>query len=223
MTLDHKKIRAICFDIDGTLSETDEQFVTRVEKIFWPMRIFLSHWEIKILARRLVMGFEAPANLVYSWLDHVGADHLLAGVMKRTAGKGYRKKKFILVHGAGEILAQLSKKYPLAVVTARDESSTMQFLGQFELTEYFKVIVTSQTCEHTKPFPDPLLYAAKMLGVKAENCLMVGDTTVDMKTGRRAGAQNVGVLCGFGTEKELLRAGADAIIPTPADLWKLLK
>jgi len=222
MALDKSKIRAICFDIDGTLSETDDQFVTKVEKLLWPAKIFLSHWEVRVLARRLVMGSEAPASLVYSWLDQLGADHLLASVMKRTAGKGYRQKKFILVEGTQAILAHLSKKYPLAIVTARDERSTTQFLDQFGLTKYFKVIVTSQTCEHTKPFPDPLLYAAQVMGVKAENCLMVGDTTVDMKTGRRAGAQSVGVLCGFGTEKELLRAGADAILATTADMKKIL-
>lgn len=223
MALDIKKIRAICFDIDGTLNETDDQFVNRVEKLLWPVRLFLSNWEIRVLARRLVMGFEAPANLIYSWLDALGADHLLAEIMKKTAGKGYRKKKFILVKGTSGMLAQLSKCYNLAVISARDEKSTLQFLDQFKLNKYFKVIVTSQTCEHTKPFPDPLLHAARIMGVKAENCLMVGDTTVDMKTGRRAGAQNVGVLCGFGTEKELLKTGADVILPSTADLIEIIK
>ena len=51
--------------------------------------------------------------------------------------------------------------------------------------------------------------------------LMVGDTTVDVKTGRRAGAQTLGVLCGFGTEKELIRAGADLILASTADLKDL--
>ena len=44
-------------------------------------------------------------------------------------------------------------------------------------------------------------------------CLMVGDTTVDIRMGRAAGAQTVGVLCGFGDERELSRAGADDILP----------
>ena len=38
------------------------------------------------------------------------------------------------------------------------------------------------------------------MGVAPRDCLMIGDTTIDIRTGRAAGAQTVGVLCGFGTE-----------------------
>jgi phosphoglycolate phosphatase len=41
---------------------------------------------------------------------------------------------------------------------------------------------------------------------------MIGDTTVDILAGRSAGAQTVGVLCGFGEEPELRRLGADLIL-----------
>ena len=50
---------------------------------------------------------------------------------------------------------------------------------------------------------------------------MVGDTTVDMRAAKLAGMQALGVLCGFGREKELIRAGADSILPSTADLYKL--
>jgi phosphoglycolate phosphatase-like HAD superfamily hydrolase len=55
-----------------------------------------------------------------------------------------------------------------------------------------------------------------------ENCLMVGDTTVDIRAGKAAGTQTVGVLCGFGQEAELRRAGADLIIASTAVLPQLL-
>ena len=51
---------------------------------------------------------------------------------------------------------------------------------------------------------------------------MVGDTTVDMQTARAAGAQAVGVLCGFGTEDELVREGADLVLATTSDLLGVL-
>jgi len=47
---------------------------------------------------------------------------------------------------------------------------------------------------------------------------MVGDTTVDVRSARRAGAIAIGVLCGFGEREELERAGAHLIISSPADL-----
>ena len=75
---------------------------------------------------------------------------------------------------------------------------------------------------HTKPYPDPVLLAAEKLGVAARACIMVGDTTVDIRAGRNAGAQTVGVLCGFGEEPELRRQGADLILPGTADLQEAL-
>jgi phosphoglycolate phosphatase-like HAD superfamily hydrolase len=55
-----------------------------------------------------------------------------------------------------------------------------------------------------------------------ENCLMVGDTAADIRAGKAAGAQTVGVLCGFGQEPELRRAGADFILPQPSALVDVL-
>jgi phosphoglycolate phosphatase len=60
------------------------------------------------------------------------------------------------------------------------------------------------------------------MGVSPENCLMIGDTTVDIRAGRAAGAQTLGVLCGFGEEAELRAQGANEIIETTAKLAGLL-
>jgi len=78
------------------------------------------------------------------------------------------------------------------------------------------------TCAHTKPFPDPVLWAAGQMGVEPENCLMVGDTTVDVRAGNAASAQTIGVLCGFGERAELLRLGADMILATTPELAQVL-
>jgi len=64
--------------------------------------------------------------------------------------------------------------------------------------------------------------AAKKMGVKPVECLMIGDTTVDMRAGKSAGAQTVGVLCGFGEEEELIRLGADLILNNTGELTTIL-
>jgi phosphoglycolate phosphatase len=73
-----------------------------------------------------------------------------------------------------------------------------------------------------KPHPQPLFFAAKAMGVEPAECLMIGDTTIDIRTGVSAGAQTVGVLCGFGTEGELRRSGAGLILRTTSDLLAVL-
>ena len=60
------------------------------------------------------------------------------------------------------------------------------------------------------------------MGLGAADCLMVGDTAVDIRAGKAAGAQTAGVLCGFGEEKELRRAGAGLILSSTADLLNVV-
>jgi phosphoglycolate phosphatase len=60
------------------------------------------------------------------------------------------------------------------------------------------------------------------MAVPVEACLVVGDTTVDILAGKAAGAQTVGVLCGFGEQEELVRSGANHILLSTDELVDLL-
>jgi N-acetyl-D-muramate 6-phosphate phosphatase len=218
MPLDPSRIKAICFDVDGTLSDTDDQWVRRFETMLYPFRKLMFGYDPHHTARMVVMGMETPGNILYHVLDIIHLDGHFAKLYSFMAQrlKLIQRKEFLIMHGTLEMLQTLQPRFPLAVVSARDEKSTHAFLNQFELLNHFITIATSQTCEYTKPFPDPILKVARDMGVLPEECLMIGDTTVDIRAGKTAGAQTVGVLCGFGTEDELQRAGADLILPTPA-------
>jgi phosphoglycolate phosphatase-like HAD superfamily hydrolase len=120
------------------------------------------------------------------------------------------------------LLPQLAAAYPLGLITARSERATRAFLNQHGLGQYFTAVAHAQAAAHTKPYPDPVWWCAERLGVPAAACLMVGDTAVDALCGRRAGAQAVGVLCGFGSRAELERAGADLILRKTTDLARVL-
>lgn len=209
MNLDLSRIRALCFDVDGTLSDTDDLYAQQVEK-YLPRFLFRDRARA---ARRFVMWAEAPGNGLLGLADRVGLDDEMSMVINWISRhRKQRSKKFLLVPGVDGMLARLQGRYPLAVVSARDEQGTLAFLERFDLVKYFDAIVTGLSAEHTKPYPDPLLLAAKKMDTPPEACLMIGDTTVDIRTGKSAGAQTVGVLCGFGEEPELRRIGADLIL-----------
>ena len=125
---------------------------------------------------------------------------------------GKRKPPFWLIKDILPVLDMLASSYPMVIISARDHHGTMAFLDHFDLARRFQTVITAQTCAHTKPYPDPILHAAALAGVKPEECLMIGDTTVDILSARKAGAQSIGVLCGFGDEAELRKAGADLIL-----------
>jgi len=219
MPLIVSKIKAICFDVDGTLSDTDDLYAQKVSK-FFPRFLFK---DPDHTARRFVMWIEAPGNALLGLADRLGLDdEMIAVINWLSRHHKHSDKKFLLVPGVDELLKQLHGRYPMSVVSARDEKGTMAFLEQYDLVKYFDAIVTGLSAEHTKPYPDPILLAAEKMNVAPENCLMIGDTTVDIRAGKAAGAQTVGVLCGFGEEPELRQLGADEIIPDTTKLLDLL-
>jgi phosphoglycolate phosphatase-like HAD superfamily hydrolase len=219
MPLDLSRIRALCFDVDGTLSDTDDLYARKVTRLL-PRFLFRDPARA---ARRLVMWIESPGNALMGIPDRFGLDDELAAVIDWLSRHRNRTwKAFLLVPGVDALLARLHGHFPMAVVSARDDRGTRAFLDHFGLTRYFNVIVTALTAEHTKPYPDPILFAAQKMNVPPQNCLMIGDTTVDIRAGKSAGAQTVGVLCGFGEEPELRGRGADLILPSTAELGKVL-
>ncbi len=225
MPLDLARIQAICFDVDGTLSDTDDLMTSRIARRLSSLNRLLPGRDPHRAARWLVMAAESPGNAVLTFADWLGVDRGLDRLYSSLyrARLGRRPATFWVIHGVQDLLGRLAQHYPLAVISANHQEPTEAFLSQYELRQYFQVVVTAHTCAHTKPFPDPVLYAASQLGVPASACLMVGDTAVDILAGRRAGAQTVGVLCGFGRAAELHRAGAGLVLFSTPDLAEILR
>ena len=223
MSVEIERIKGICFDVDGTLSDTDDLWVSKLGAILQSVSILFPERQTAPIARRIIMASESPANLAYHLLDRFDLDDdMLHFYQWATRFRLERKPGFFwIIPGVKEMLQQLNERYPLAVVSARG-GSTFQFLEQYELLPFFRVVVTAETCRFTKPYPDPVLWAAEKMGLGAADCLMVGDTAVDIRAGKAAGAQTAGVLCGFGEEKELRRAGAGLILSSTADLLNVV-
>jgi len=218
MPLDKLKIKALCFDVDGTLSDTDNLYSQKVSKYLPKFFENPDH-----TARRFVMWIESPGNALLSLADSLHLDRQMVALINwLSQHRRHSDKEFLLVPGVDDMLKQLHGRFPMAVVSARDEKTNMAFLEKFDLAKYFDVIVTGLSAKYTKPYPDPIFLAAKKMNVPPENCLMIGDTTVDIRAGKSAGAQTVGVLCGFGEEPELRKMGADEILEDTTKLLKIL-
>jgi N-acetyl-D-muramate 6-phosphate phosphatase len=220
MTLDATRVQGLLFDIDGTLSDTDNAYVARLAQ-FLPAAFGVHRQR---LARRLVMASERPGNLMFALLDELQLERPLIGLLDAINRTRHTRPDpaYAPVPGVPELLASLHGRYPMAVVSARGEQGVRHFLDVHGLTGYFGAIATALTCKHSKPFPDPVIWAAEQLGLPPANCVMIGDTTVDIRAGKSAGAQTAGVLCGFGEENELRRFGANVVLESTAELGKLL-
>ncbi len=219
-SFDRSAIDALLFDLDGTLMDTDNQVVEslalRLQRLGVP-GLYRS-------ARYLVMMAETPINGLMTVLDALGLDAPLLGTwawLRRLRG-ATDEPDYRLMTGAAAMLSDLKQRYQLAVVTTRGREDAEAFLAQHDLRDTFDVVVTRETTWRLKPHPAPIYEAAEQLGVPPEQCAMVGDTTVDVKSARRAGAKALAVTCGFGRRRELKRAGADVVLECASDLSSLL-
>lgn len=225
-----ESIQAILFDLDGTLVDTDDAAVERLARRLRLLGYLSRKHTPRSLARWLTMQAETPGNTILTLLDMVGLDpavenagHWVRTRLSRQKDGGQRTHHFRPIEGVPDMLAHLSGRYKLALVTSRGEKDIQAFRkAQPELTSRLEVLVGRHDTRRMKPHAAPVLKAADKLEVPIQRCLMVGDTPVDIKSARRAGAASVAVLCGFGQHKELLRAGADLILGSTAELLTLL-
>ena len=224
MTLDIGRIQALCFDLDGTLRDTDDQFVEKLAGWLSPFSFILPGQDPRGPSRRVVMKLESPATYLFAIPDRLGFDHHLTrfGEYLHNKGIGVSNHKPPIVEGVYEMLTRLHERYPMAIITNRSERITRDFLRAYGLLPLFDCIVSAHTCQCSKPHPCTIEHAARKMEVHPSNCLMIGDTIVDMKVGVAVNAQTVGVLCGFGEEDELVRNGADMILSSTAELGETL-
>jgi phosphoglycolate phosphatase-like HAD superfamily hydrolase len=221
--LEKDRIKALCFDIDGTLRDTDDQMVTQLSHLGQRIKWFIPGLNPDLLARKTVMALEEPGNYFLHLLDFLGIDDEIAALGNFFNHLGFFKPKVhSIIQGTIKTLKDLQPHYQLAIVSARNQRVTQSFLDYFGLNEFFICVINGQTCRHTKPHPEPVEYAAWLMNLPTSACAMIGDTTVDVYAGKTAGAQTIAVLSGFGEKEELRRAGADLIINSVADLPPIL-
>jgi HAD superfamily hydrolase (TIGR01509 family) len=221
---DPRCVQAILFDIDGTLADTDDVYVQRLARAFRPLRRLFKDHNPTPFARQLVMLVDAPINGFVTLIDRLGLDNVLAPIYNKVRQwrGGFHPHNITLIPGVFATLLHLRQKFSLAIITTRSSQSTKEFLDQCRLAGLFQIVASIRTCPRTKPHPDPILWAADQLEINPQGCLMVGDTTVDIRAGVAAGAQTAGVLCGFGSKRELKRAGADLILKDITELLGVL-
>ncbi|MBL8094943.1 MAG: HAD family hydrolase [Anaerolineales bacterium] len=224
MAFDPSRVRALLFDVDGTLADTDDQMIGSLDARLGPIRRLFPARDARPFLRWAVTTAIAPVNTLIGIPDLLHLDQPMIVAANWVSDHVFRSGPghFTLMPGIVALLSHLHARYPLGIVSARSERATLNFLKQYQLVDFFNVIAHAQSARYTKPHPHPIAWCAERLGVAPGECLMIGDTSVDVESARRAGAQSVGVLCGFGGRAALERAGANSILAQTTDLADLL-
>ena len=216
-------IKACIFDLDGTLLYT----LTSIAKAGNTVLRTFGHQEEPEENYRFYCG-DGADKLVERILAKAGdsdPSHYEEGcrinrdVLNANARLGARPYS-----GLEKTLRELKRQgILLAVCSNKPDSAVQEIIPDVFGPELFDTVCGQKEPLRLKPAPDMPLFAAEQLGVKPEECLYLGDSGTDMKTGRAAGMTTIGVRWGYRSDEELLENGAVRLVTEPDEILKLVE
>jgi phosphoglycolate phosphatase len=217
------RIRAIIFDLDGTLLDTLEDIASSMNRVLETMG-FVPH---PIEDYKLLVG-DGIANLVKRALPEsfAGNDEIVRralGLMKREYSKSWRLHTRPY-EGVPELLDELqSRGIPMAILSNKNHEFTVEMVSALLSKWRFYPVLGQRPGLPLKPDPQGALEISRTLGIAPGDFLYLGDTGTDMRTASSAGMYPVGALWGFRSEEELKKGGARRLISHPTELVRLLE
>jgi phosphoglycolate phosphatase len=200
-------IRAVLFDLDGTLLDSAPDLVAALNRVresetlppldVAEMSSYVSHGAVGLLSA----GMPAADTATFeSWR---------VGFLDHYAENLYRESS--LYEGVPELIDFLNiSGIPWGIVTNKIEALTLPILAAAHLKETISCLVCGDTLSRSKPDPAPVSLACSILNVPPENTLFVGDDSRDLAAGKAAGTQTAAVHYGYGSREldEQLVAGS---------------
>jgi phosphoglycolate phosphatase len=121
--------------------------------------------------------------------------------------------------GITEALESLSEAgYPLAVLSNKPHAFTTAMTQRVFPTIEFAAVLGQRDGVPHKPEPQGALEIAKMTGHAPLDCIVIGDSTMDLETARRGGMRAMAVTWGYHDRERLIEAGATHMIDHPNQL-----
>jgi len=198
-TLSWGGIHAVLLDLDGVVLDSKDAQVASVRAGFEAASLPYPREDLALeVARRFDLG--TPDT---SLLEVVGIHDLcLAQVFREEYLRSWQALSVTKVAPfprVEETLEHLSSRYELALITLRHQSkATLEaLLRGLDLRGFFKVVITSYDVVRPKPSPEPVIKAADLLRVTPIESCVVGDSPLDIRSGKAAGARTVAVLSGL--------------------------
>ena len=211
-------IKAIIFDLDGTLLDTLEDLTDSVNYVLGKHNMP----ERTLDEIRSFIGNGVPTLIKRSVAENTDTETLSICVSEMMEYyKDHAEIKTKPYNGIPELLEELkNRNITTAVVTNKAEEAAI-ILCSKKFGNTLSCVIGDNGKDKLKPAPDNVFRALKELNTEKDEVLYVGDSDVDMITAENAGLTGIGVTWGFRDEKTLRENGADYIINSPDELLKL--
>lgn len=213
-------IKAIIFDLDGTLLDTLTDIMESVnqvlEKYSFPTHDLQSYKYfigngIEVLTQK-AFPQQIPENEFEGYLKEVTEEYAKRQTLRTRPYDGIM-----------EMLNELnSLGIKLTILSNKPHEFTVPTVQHFFSEIKFEIVFGARKEIPRKPAPDAVYEILNILSLSKDECLYVGDTPTDMLTAKAAGVDAIGVSWGFRTIEELNGAGAKRILNRPQDILDLL-
>lgn len=176
-------LRAILWDNDGVLVDTEQLFYEANRDMFRPL------------------GLELTAQHFFDWYlaDNRGVWHLLQpqlsaerqealrSVRNRTYAARLAAEHIPAIDGVASVLAALAPRLRMGVVTSSNADHFEIIHQRLDLRRHFEFVLTHECYTHSKPSPEPYLLGLQRMGVSAAEALVIEDSPRGLQAATAAG------------------------------------
>lgn len=216
-------IKGCIFDLDGTLLDTVESLAYSANRAMAAyglgpqpvekFRYFAGDGQLELIKRCIYASGDEKLENYYKVLQEY--------IKLFEQDCIYNVKPY---DGICELITELKNRgIKVAVLTNKQHNNAVYVLNSVFGENYFDMILGQDDSHEKKPSPTGVKLILNKLNLKKDECLYIGDTNTDMKTGANAGLYTVGVTWGFRDREELEKENPDIIIDRPEEILSLLK
>ncbi len=214
-------IDLIIFDLDGTLIDSKKDIAFSVNETFRKMGI-------NQLPEETIYGYvgNGVRPLIDRTLTAAGKENSISQAVEhfRSIYIDHLLDTTVMFGGVAEALESFKNRKKMAIASNKPYRYVEKILKGLGMDDFFESVKGGDSVEMKKPAPEMLQSIMKEISISnPKNAVFVGDSGVDIRTGKNANVMTIGVTYGFRSRQEVEENEPDAIIDSPTELMDILR